>query len=167
MFDFPSIPSWDALHPSVSHFPIALLLLVPICLAAAIWLKKHRTALVMVTLGLSLAGTIGVYLAAMTGDAARDVARDAAPQTQEVKAAVEAHENLGSVARAVFSVLTALLAALVLAPALLKRDLTSLQVVVGLTVLLVLYLAAGLILLNTAHTGGLLVHKLGIHARIR
>jgi hypothetical protein len=29
-----------------------------------------------------------------------------------------------------------------------------------------LYLVLGLILVNTAHTGGLLVHKLGMHARI-
>jgi hypothetical protein len=34
-------------------------------------------------------------------------------------------------------------------------------------VILVLCLVAGLILVNTAHTGGLLVHKLAVHARIQ
>ena len=29
MIQFPTIPSWDALHPLVIHFPIALLLVVP------------------------------------------------------------------------------------------------------------------------------------------
>ncbi|HNX48726.1 MAG TPA: hypothetical protein PLS53_05790 [Thermoanaerobaculaceae bacterium] len=166
MFDFPPVPSWDALHPGVSHFPIALLLLVPFCLGAALWLTRHRATLAVVALGLTFVGTVGVYLAASTGDGARDVAREAAPQAAEVKAAVEAHENLGSIARAVFSGLTVLLAAFVLAPHLLKRELTSSQSVACLAVLLVLFLVAGLILLNAAHTGGLLVHKLGMHARI-
>jgi uncharacterized membrane protein len=166
MFDFPSFPSWDALHPSVSHFPIALLLVAPACLFAALWLTKHRRTLAVVAFGLMLAGTLGVYLAASTGDAARDVARDAAPQSPEVKAAVQTHEDLGSAVRAVFSALTVLLAALLFAPRVFKRELKASHFLAGLIALLVLCLAAGLILLNTAHSGGLLVHKLGLHARI-
>jgi uncharacterized membrane protein len=166
MFDFPSITSWDALHPGVSHFPIALLLVAPVCLLAALWLTTHRRTLALIAFGLMLAGTVAVYLAASTGDAARDVAPDAAPQTSEVKAAVQAHEDLGSVVRAAFSALTLLLAALLYGPCLLKRELKVSHFLAGLGVLLLLYLAAGLVLLNTAHTGGLLVHKLGMHARI-
>ena len=30
MLQFPAIPSWDALHPLIIHFPIALLLIAPI-----------------------------------------------------------------------------------------------------------------------------------------
>jgi hypothetical protein len=114
-----------------------------------------------------LAGTIGVYVAASTGDSARDVARDAAPQSPEVKTAVQAHEDLGSAARAAFSALTVLLAALLFGPCVLRRELKGSHFLAGLIALLVLYLAAGLILLNTAHSGGLLVHKLGLHARFR
>jgi hypothetical protein len=130
-------------------------------------LTKHRRTLVVVAFGLMLAGTIGLYLAASTGDAARDVARDAAQQSSEVKTAVQAHEDLGSAARAVFSALTVLLAALLFGPRVLKRELKGRHLLAGLITLLVLYLAAGLILVNTAHSGGLLVHKLGLHARIR
>jgi uncharacterized membrane protein len=167
MFDFPPFPTWDALHPSVSHFPIAFLLVAPLFLLAALWLNTHRRTLAIVAFGLMLAGTIGVYLAASTGDSARDVARDAAPQSPEVKAAAQTHEDLGSVVRAVSSALTVLLAALLLGPRLLKREIKGGHFLAGLAALLVLSLAAGLILLNTAHSGGLLVHKLGLHARIR
>lgn len=167
MFDLPRYSGWDALHPVISHFPIALLLVAPFCLAAAIALRKHRTALAVTALGLSLAGTFGVYLAAATGDAARDAARAAALQSQELKAALATHEDLGSAARAAFSVLTAALAALLAAPPLLKRELPARRLVAGLALLLVLYLGAGLALVNTAHSGGLLVHRLGVHAPIR
>ena len=60
-----------------------------------------------------------------------------------------------------------LAAALALAlPRVFKRELKASHFLAGLIALLVLCLAAGLILLNTAHSGGLLVHKLGLHARI-
>ena len=163
MFQLPPIPSWDALHPTISHFPIALLLVAPLCLLAGLWCRDQRRALAMVALGLMAAGTLGVYLAASTGDAARDVA----VQTPEVKAAIQAHEDLGAVVRAVFSALTVLLAALLFAPGLARRELTSRELGAGIAVILVLSVVAGLILVNTAHTGGLLVHKLAVHARIQ
>jgi uncharacterized membrane protein len=171
MFDLPSLSSWDALHPSLSHFPIALLLLVPFCLAAAIFVNKHRQTLLAVAFGLTLVGMAAAYFSASTGDAARDVAQEAArngaPQTAEVKAAVQTHEDLASVVRAGSTVIAVLLAALLFGPQLLKRELKDNHFLAGLVVLLVLCLALDLVLLNTAHTGGLLVHKLGMHAPIR
>jgi len=84
-----------------------------------------------------------------------------------VKEAVQAHEDLGSAVRAASSALTVLLAALLFGPRMLKRELKRSHLLAGLTTVFVLSLVVGLILLNAAHTGGLLVHTLGLHARIR
>ncbi len=162
MFDIPRIPSFDALHPAVSHFPIALLLIAPLFLLLASWLRRHRLVLAGVALGLMATGTVGVYLAATTGDAARD----AASGRPELKNFIAAHEELGSVARATYSVLTGLLAALLLARRLSGREPGRL-LPAGLVTLAVLSAAAGLILVNTAYTGALLVHQHGLHAPIR
>ena len=84
-----------------------------------------------------VAGTLGVLLSAATGDAARDAASPA----PRIAAAIAEHEDLGSFVRAAFSVLALLLA-------------------------LVLHLVALLPLYNAAHSGAVLVHKLGVHARL-
>jgi uncharacterized membrane protein len=162
MLSVPPVSSWEALHPSISHFPIVLLIVGPLFVLLGLWLRDHRRVLTAVAVGLMVAGTLGVYLSASTGDEAKK----AAPQTPEVKQAVETHENLGSVARAVFTVLTLLLAALQYGPGLLRKELGT-RAYTTLAVLFLLLCAGGaLVLLNTAHTGGLLVHKLGVHAKI-
>jgi len=163
MFEIPPLQHWDALHPAISHFPIALLIVAPLFLILCLCLRSHRRTLLAVALGLTVAGTLGVYLAAASGDEAKSKA----PQTPEVKAALDLHEDLGSTARAVFSGLTVLLAALAFSPRLLKKPLSERAVAASVVALAVLYGCAGLILLNTAHSGGLLVHKLGVHAPIR
>jgi uncharacterized membrane protein len=162
MFSLPPVPSWEALHPSISHFPIVLLMVGPLFVLLALWLRDQRRTLMAVAVGLMVAGTLGVYLSASTGDEAKK----AAPQTAEVKQALESHENLGSVVRAVFSVLTVLLAALQYGPGLLRKELSARAYTTLAVVFLLLCVGGALVLLNTAHTGGLLVHKLGVHAKI-
>lgn len=162
MFGIPPIPSWDALHPSISHFPIALLLVVPIFLILALLLRERRAVLRVIAFGLLAAGTAGVFVAASTGDEAKLLA----PQTAEVKAALDAHEELGSTARAIFSGLTVVLAALLWGPRWLKRALSDRAATALMVAFLALYVAAALVLVNTAHSGGLLVHKLGVHGKI-
>jgi uncharacterized membrane protein len=163
MFDIPPIPSFDALHPGVSHFPVALLLVAPLFLLLALWVRERRQTLAVVALGLMVAGTAGVFVAASTGDAARDAAK----LTPEQKRACETHESLGSTTRAVFTGLSLVLAALLLAPRALKMRSGTRFLSAGLLAVLVLSVAAGLIVVNTARTGGLLVHQQGVHARIR
>ena len=49
MLQFPAIPSWDALHPLIIHFPIALLLIAPIFIrvvGAALTPAKGRSYLI-------------------------------------------------------------------------------------------------------------------------
>jgi len=162
MFDLPSISGWAGLHPGISHFPIALLLAAPVLVLVGLLSQKQRHSLIPVAVWLMLAGTVGIYLSAASGDAAKLLA----PQTPEILKAIEVHETLGSVARVVFTVLTVLLAGLEYGPRLFKKQLGPRTVMLLTAAFLVVYIAAGLILLNAAHSGGLLVHKLGVHAKM-
>lgn len=163
MFEIPSIPTWDALHPGISHFPIALLLVVPVLVLLGLLLPKHRANLFVMSLWFLLAGTLFLYLSASTGDGARD----AVQRTPEIKKAIESHENIGSAARAVFTVLTVLWFALQYGPGLLKRRHSQSMSSAFAVVFLALYAGASLLLFNVAHSGAVLVHKLGVHAVIQ
>lgn len=162
MFALPSIPSWDALHPAVSHFPIVLLVIAPLFLLLALFREERKATFLSLAFWFMVAGTVGIYLAAATGDAARDVA----PRTATVVKAIEDHESAGSAIRATFSVLTCLLAVLLYGPRLSKRVLPPSSEKALTAVLLVLAIAAFVPLSNAAHTGGRLVHSLGVHARL-
>ncbi len=156
------IPGWDALHPSLSHFPIVLLLVAPVFVLLGLISSPPRRGLMLAGLWLLLAGTLATYLAAASGDAARDVA----PQTAVVREAIARHEDLGGLARAVYSGLTALWAAILFGPGLLRRPLSP-RAFAGLAaIFLVLCALAGGLVAVTAHTGGLLVHRLGVHAAL-
>lgn len=162
MFAFPSLPSWSALHPAISHFPVVLLLVGPVFLGAGLISASRRDRCLALALLFLAAGTVGVYVSASTGDAARD----AATRTPAIAAAIAEHEDLGSVVRAVFSALTVLLAALLYGPRLLRRSLAPATATALAWVLFVLSACALLPLYNAAHSGGLLVHRLGVHAKL-
>jgi uncharacterized membrane protein len=162
MFQLPHFSSWAALHPGLSHFPIALLLLVPALVLAALLAPGRRQGLMEMAVWVLAVGTAFIYLSAASGDAAKEIAS----QAPDVVKAIAAHEDLGSAARAVFSALAILLAALVYGPRVRMRTVAP-RVLVALTLgFLVLYAAAALILLNAAHSGGILVHQLGVHAKL-
>lgn len=163
MFSLPSLLSWQALHPALSHFPIVLLTVAPLLVLLALVLREHRRPLLLVAFGLLAAGTVAVYLSASSGDEAKATA----PQTPEVTAAIERHEQLGSAVRAVASALTVLLAAMLFGPRLVKKELGPRAFVALACVFLAISLACDVLVVGTAHSGGLLVHKLGVHAPIR
>jgi len=161
MFNLPSIPAWDAFHPGISHFPIVLLLVAPVFILAGVLSQTRRRHFVVLAFWFMVAGTLGVYLSAATGDAAKELA----PKTPEITKAIETHENIASVVRAVFTVLTLLLGSLLYGPGLLKKQLNT-NLFTWLTLLFLLLYGAGLLpLYNAAHSGGLLVHQHGVHAK--
>jgi uncharacterized membrane protein len=161
MTELPPIPSWDALHPLVVHFPIALLLVAPLFVLAGALLEFRRpgqgrsslvAALVLVALG-----TAGTFAATATGEAAGKVTE----RSDLVDAALEHHESLAETTRSVFAVLTALLATILFLPRLLRREVPRFAHA-GLLLAFTLFYGAGAVLLaNTAHGGGRLVHELG------
>ena len=163
MFPFPPIPSWNELHPLVIHFPIALLLIAPLfVIAGAIMHPAKGRAYHLAGLALMLLGTAAVFVAVGSGEAAGEQAERIAG----VKQVLEAHEALAERTRMVFSVLSVIFAALLIAPGLLKHADNRLVTTTLPLAFLVLYSAGMLLLVNTAHNGGRLVHEFGVRATV-
>lgn len=69
--------------------------------------------------------------------------------------------------RIVFSVLTLLFAAILFLPRILKREASALTARILPLAFLLLYCTGSVILVNTAHNGGKLVHELGVGTAIK
>ena len=161
MFQFPPIPSWDAWHPMIIHFPIALLLIAPVFILLGALLEPARgRPYLIAAMALLLLGTAGTFVAVETGEAAAQIA-ERAPGVKQV---IETHESLAERTRAVFSVLSVIFLALLAGPQILKRTDSRLTTTILPLAFLILYSAGILLLLNTAHNGGRLVHEYGVKA---
>ena len=163
MFTPPPIPPWDALHPLIIHFPIALLLVAPVFILAAIIAPRTisngfaLSALVLMTLGV-----IAAFVAVSTGEAAGALVDRSSRALNE---AVERHEELAENARTIFSVLLGIFVLVVIGPMVLgKKAPRPRHVRIAYAVFLLAYAPATLVLANAAHRGGLLVHEFGVHA---
>lgn len=157
----PPIPAWDSLHPLVVHFPIGLLLTVPVLLVIGLLAPRHRAWSHAALLVMAL-GTAGAVLAAATGEAASD-ATQSVGQAEQV---LEEHEELGELARNLFIGLTLVYGAIAAAPLLLVARWRPAYSTVAGGVFLAAYLGSCLVLANAAHEGGRLVHEFGLHARL-
>jgi uncharacterized membrane protein len=158
---FSMIPSLDVLHPMVVHFPIGLLLVVPLfALGGLVVSKRYGDGLLLAALGLMFLGTVSAWVSVVSGHAAAELAE----RTPEISAAIEVHERLGGTVAVVFTILTILYAVLLAVPLWIKRPLRR-SVILGLHAgFLVLYLAGMGVVAATGHQGGMLVHKYGVHA---
>jgi uncharacterized membrane protein len=163
MLHLPPIPSWDGLHPLIIHFPIALLLIAPIfvVIGAALSPAKGRPYLIAAMV-LLLAGTASLYVAVETGEAAGKLAE----RSPGVEPVLERHEALAERSRAVFSVLSVIFIALIAVPWFVKQADTRMTTTILPVAFLVLYSAGALLLVNTAHNGGRLVHEFGVQAMV-
>ena len=163
MFQMPVIPPWEGLHPLIVHFPIALLLIAPLVVIVGALLKPESGRIVLyVALALMLIGTLGTFLAAATGEAAAKLAE----RSPQVSAVLERHEELADATRAVFAGLTTIFAAIVFAPKAFQKLSGRLLSTVLPLLFLLLYGAGVLLLANTAHNGGRLVHEFGVRAMV-
>ena len=160
MFELPPIPAWDGLHPLIVHFPIALLLVAPLFIVLGL-LAGGRSRLFMTSaLVLMVLGTAASYVAVSTGEAAGKLA----DRTPEVNQVLQHHEDLAERTRLTFTVLTVVFAGLLAGPAVLKRQLARVPAVVLTLLFLGVYSAGAVVLANTAHNGGRLVHELGVRS---
>lgn len=156
----PPLPSWDGLHPLIIHFPIALLIVVPILILIGAFSAKRGKAFLVSALILMAIGTAATFIAVSTGEAAGELAERVA----NVEPVLESHEELAETTRTVFSVLTAVFGIIVIAPMIFRKELSA-RVTIPLNLAFLLFYSSGIVLLiNTAHEGGRLVHQYGVHA---
>jgi uncharacterized membrane protein len=157
---FPPIPSWDGLHPIIVHFPIALLIVAPIIIVIGILMPKSGRTFLISAFLLMLIGTIACFIAVSTGEAAGELAE----QINNVESVLEEHEELAETTRTVFAALTAIFGVIVFAPMLFKKELSR-MILIPLNLAFLLFYGSGVVLLmNTAHQGGRLVHEFGVRA---
>lgn len=85
------MPAWSHLHPAIIHFPIALLLMVPLLMLLSLLWPGQQRGIQVCTFALLIMGTAMACLAVVTGLVV--------PQPLEASAALrlalEAHERLG------------------------------------------------------------------------
>jgi uncharacterized membrane protein len=163
MIDLPQIPSWNALHPLIVHFPIALLFVAPlfVILGIVVGPLKGRAFLVSALILMAL-GTASIFVALETGEGASELVRS----TSAGREVLRQHQDLAETTQVLFTLLTVVLAVLLCAPRLLRRQL-GLQVTVALlAVFLLLYITGVLFLVKTAHRGARLVHEFGVKAPV-
>jgi len=158
----PPLPPWDGLHVLVVHFPIALLTVVPLFLLAGLLAPRLGRAWDGATLLLLTLGALGAVLAVETGEAAAA----AATLTPAISAAVQHHAESGTLTRNVFGGLTLVWLAGGLVLPWLTRRLGAARVRLLRAVYLGGYVAALLLVANTADLGGRLVHHYGLHAHL-
>jgi uncharacterized membrane protein len=156
----PNLPPASGLHPLIVHFPVALLLIAPFLVVLSIVLKKQRIGLAVSALVLMVLGTAGAFVAVSTGNLAGELAE----RTPEISATLERHESLAETTRTVFALLTVMFVVMFGAPLVRRREWSNGLYVALSTVFLVLYAAGTVTLVNTAHLGGQLVHRYGVHA---
>src|SRR5579859_6721155 len=100
MLTLPPLPGWQAIHPMMVHFPIALLLIAPLFIVLGVVRKPERGfPFLLVALILMALGTSATFLAASSGEAAGELI-DKLPQA---KAVLEQHEELATTTEIAFS----------------------------------------------------------------
>ena len=109
---FPPMQPWDALHPLVIHFPIALLMIAPVFILIGMFLKRSAREFALSALILMLLGTVGTYVAVETGEAGAKLVE----RTPEINAVLERHEEMAEQTRLLFTLLTVVFAGLLLVP---------------------------------------------------
>ncbi len=160
----PPIPGWQAIHPLLVHFPIALLLIAPLFIVIGAVRKPERGfPFLLAALILMVCGTASMFAAASSGEAASKIAGEA----PVVRAVLEEHEELAGTTEIAFTSLTLIFASILFVPMLLNQQPAPATSRMLPLVFLVFYATGVISLANTAHAGGRLVHELGVRAPMR
>jgi uncharacterized membrane protein len=160
MKDFLSIPGWDGAHPAVVQFPLALLIAAAALFLISLFARNTWRTWAGAALVVMALGALAAWIAVGSGHAAGQLV----DKTPALERAIARHENLGVLARNLFTVLTLILAALLLVESRLRQPLPA-GARNGIHVLFLLVFLGGAVLLaGAASQGGRLVHESGIQA---
>ena len=164
MNTFPEIPRWQAVHPMIVHFPIALLLVTAVFLVLGLCWHRVRFALWGGALLLMILGSTAAILAVASGEASAG----AVTVSKEIEEVIEAHEEAGELTRTAFIVLTVIFAGLWgiyrYQERLFRQPLTNKQILIAMSVFVAIYVASCSLLVYTGSLGGKLVHEFGVKA---
>jgi len=158
----PPFPNWEAAHPIVVHFPIALLLAAWVPVAIGLVDKPRRTGWMLAGLLALLGGTLMAFVAVMSGEATEDAALITTVAGERL---VHEHEEMGELARNLFVMVTLLFGAVLgVGAAMKKGGARKATLTIGGVIVLALYAYAGSRLAWAGHMGGELVHGHGVRA---
>ena len=159
----PAMSAWNELHPLVVHFPIALLLVAPLfVLMGALWPRRTGLYFLGCALILISVGTLAIFVSLSTGEASSK----AIVQTPALASRIGQHEDLAETTAWVFLSLTAIFSAMFYGLVLVQKKGESPLARSLPLIYLVLYVAGAVLLVQTAHRGGQLVHEFGVHAKV-
>jgi len=168
----PPIPPWEGLHPIIIHFPIALLLVAPVLIVLGLIFQKHARGFFYSALVVMLLGTLGAYVAVASGKATAQVAERPAELMQDMaqlnamNAVLEEHEEKGETVMVVFTIFTLLYAGILFWPGILKKSISNRLLLIIQIIFLILYSGGALLVSQTGHLGGRLVHQYGLRAPV-
>ncbi len=156
----PPMPDWDAAHPLIVHFPIALLFVAPFFMLIAVAVRKP--AWTIATICLLVMGTVGAWAAYYSGEAAEVYWRTTGDLAPEIDQLMAEHHVAGGQARLLATLVTfAFIVWAIAAVKLAKKR--AIVIGVGLVILLG-HLGMTLRLVQASHMGGRLVHEFRITA---
>ena len=159
----PPLPPWEGAHPLIVHLPIALLSVAPLFVLLGL-LPRIGPAFKWAAFVLLVLGSAGAYVAVEAGEAAKELV----VQTPPIGEVMSRHEELAESAELLFTIITAVYAVVLLGPVVVQKlrhkSLPRAVPLVGQLVVLAALLVSGVVLANTGHQGGRLVHELGVQA---
>jgi uncharacterized membrane protein len=159
---FPPLPPWEGMHPLLIHLPIGLALVAPLPALLALVMPSRRHAFLSITLAVVLIATVGALVAVLSGEAAEESVEDRGLETPAVHHTLEEHEEHAETVRTALLILSFVTAGVVIGGR--KGKLAGAPGAIASAVLLLGTLAVILLVAQTAHYGGELVHYHGIRA---
>jgi len=162
----PPIPAWDAVHVLIVHFPIALLMVaVPLMLLLAVLFPRSARQFAIAAGVLLVVGAAAAFLATQTGEAAQTLAEQmGAASDPAISEAIEVHSGMAETARNIYVGFAAVFVLYLIFSGLRNREWSAGVNGVVLFIFLLASIGGALLVANTAHSGGLLVHADGLLA---
>jgi len=160
----PPVPPWEGVHPALVHFPVALLAVSPLPALLALLHPGRRVLFTALTLAVVTLGALGAVFAVESGEAADHSMEARGLETPAVHDTLEHHEELAETTRTAAIVLMLILGGTLIG---FRKDKVRGAAASALAVVLLAgTLTVALLVLNTGHHGGQLVHRYGIRAMV-